>query len=118
MHGRFPVAEQQTETAIDLEQLKTLLKHTMGADRHRLRAELDRNRDKPHSLPETALRIAESAEKRRQRLENLPRPSYPEDLPISSRKDEIVRAIRENQVIILSGETGSGKSHPDTQNVS
>jgi ATP-dependent helicase HrpA len=36
--------------------------------------------------------------------------SYPPDLPITARKDDIVRAIRENQVLVLAGETGSGKT--------
>jgi ATP-dependent helicase HrpA len=35
---------------------------------------------------------------------------YPPELPISSRADEIVAAIRDNQVLILAGETGSGKT--------
>jgi len=35
---------------------------------------------------------------------------YPPELPISGRADEIIAAIRENQVLILAGETGSGKS--------
>ena len=36
--------------------------------------------------------------------------SYPEQLPVVARKDEIMRAIRENQVIVIAGETGSGKT--------
>jgi ATP-dependent RNA helicase HrpA len=36
--------------------------------------------------------------------------SYPAALPISQRKDEIAAAIRDNQVIIVAGETGSGKT--------
>lgn len=36
--------------------------------------------------------------------------NYPEILPITSHKDEIVKAIEENQVVIVVGETGSGKS--------
>ncbi len=35
---------------------------------------------------------------------------FPEDLPISRRKDEIATAIIENQVLVLAGETGSGKT--------
>lgn len=35
---------------------------------------------------------------------------YPADLPITARREEIVTAIRENQVLILAGETGSGKT--------
>ncbi|HEX2830635.1 MAG TPA: ATP-dependent RNA helicase HrpA [Burkholderiales bacterium] len=44
------------------------------------------------------------------RLANLPRPTYPDELPVVARKDEIARAIQENQVVIVSGETGSGKT--------
>lgn len=35
---------------------------------------------------------------------------YPEDLPVSLRRAEIIAAIREHQVIIIAGETGSGKT--------
>jgi ATP-dependent helicase HrpA len=35
---------------------------------------------------------------------------YPESLPVSSRREEIARAIRENPVVIVCGETGSGKT--------
>ena len=36
--------------------------------------------------------------------------SYPEQLPVVARKDEIMRAIAENQVVVVAGETGSGKT--------
>src|SRR6202012_4684843 len=35
---------------------------------------------------------------------------FPPDLPVSARRDEIAAAIREHQVVIVSGETGSGKT--------
>jgi len=35
---------------------------------------------------------------------------YPQELPVSQRKDEILAAIRDNQVVIVAGETGSGKT--------
>jgi ATP-dependent helicase HrpA len=35
---------------------------------------------------------------------------YPPELPVSARRDEIARAIREHQVVIVCGETGSGKT--------
>jgi ATP-dependent helicase HrpA len=41
---------------------------------------------------------------------NLPAVSYPSELPITTRKDEIVAAIRANQVVVIAGETGSGKT--------
>ena len=36
--------------------------------------------------------------------------SYPAELPISSRRDDIAAAIRDHQVVVLAGETGSGKT--------
>src|SRR5690348_3083541 len=44
------------------------------------------------------------------RLANLPKPIYPEGLPVVAHRDEIARAISENQVVIVCGETGSGKT--------
>ena len=35
---------------------------------------------------------------------------YPQTLPITERRDELVQAIRDHQVVIVAGETGSGKS--------
>ncbi len=40
----------------------------------------------------------------------VPAVSYPPELPVSQRKDEIARLIRDHQVVIVAGETGSGKS--------
>src|SRR5262250_912276 len=40
----------------------------------------------------------------------VPAVSYPPDLPVSQRKDEIAAAIRDHQVVIVAGETGSGKT--------
>ena len=36
--------------------------------------------------------------------------SFPESLPVSARRDEIMAAMAEHQVIIVCGETGSGKT--------
>ncbi|MCW5664243.1 MAG: ATP-dependent RNA helicase HrpA [Piscinibacter sp.] len=40
----------------------------------------------------------------------MPPISFPEALPVSARRDEIAQAIREHQVVIVCGETGSGKT--------
>lgn len=40
----------------------------------------------------------------------LPKIQYPEDLPVSARRGDIAAAIRDHQVVIVSGETGSGKT--------
>ncbi|GAA4441940.1 ATP-dependent RNA helicase HrpA [Phytohabitans houttuyneae] len=44
------------------------------------------------------------------RRESVPEISYPEALPVSQKKDEILAAIRDHQVVIVAGETGSGKT--------
>jgi ATP-dependent helicase HrpA len=44
------------------------------------------------------------------RLANIPRISYPEALPITAKKDDIIDAIKKNPVVIITGETGSGKT--------
>src|SRR3546814_13063235 len=40
----------------------------------------------------------------------LPPLHYPEDLPVSSRRADIAKAIPDHQVVIVCGETGSGKT--------
>ena len=47
---------------------------------------------------------------REERRLNVPRITYPAELPITARKDETVAAIRANQVVVIAGETGSGKT--------
>jgi len=44
------------------------------------------------------------------RLANLPQPTYPDELPVVARRADIARAIDANQVVIICGETGSGKT--------
>src|SRR6476469_1749055 len=40
----------------------------------------------------------------------VPQVTYPDDLPVSQRRDDIAAAIRDHQVVIVAGETGSGKT--------
>ena len=40
----------------------------------------------------------------------VPGVSYPDELPVSQRRDDIAAAIRDHQVVIVAGETGSGKT--------
>ncbi len=89
----------------------------MGRDRHRLRHKLTRvhqlARDrKPFDEPlgQLIAEVTASAGQRSRRSSNLPKPTYPQDLPVVQRKAEIAAAISANQVIVLCGETGSGKT--------
>ena len=61
-------------------------------------------------LKKLKVQAARSAALRKDRGENPLPVTYPEALPIAARKDEIVRAIREHPVVIVAGETGSGKT--------
>ena len=54
--------------------------------------------------------IQSSIENRQFRLDNLPKPEYPQELPVAERREEIIKTIRNNQVTIICGETGSGKT--------
>ncbi|KZN31716.1 RNA helicase [Pseudoalteromonas luteoviolacea CPMOR-2] len=54
--------------------------------------------------------IARSQQLKTQRQEGLPQVSYPESLPVSQKKEDIKEAIANNQVVIVAGETGSGKT--------
>lgn len=54
--------------------------------------------------------IEHSKTLRVKRLAELPAVQYPESLPVSQKKDDIKKAIAENQVVIVAGETGSGKT--------
>ena len=44
------------------------------------------------------------------RRARLPAITYPEELPVAGKRDDIARAIRDHQVVIVCGETGSGKT--------
>jgi ATP-dependent helicase HrpA len=51
-----------------------------------------------------------TSQERQQRINACPKWQYPEALPVSDRADEIAATIRAHQVVIVCGETGSGKT--------
>ncbi|MFC9754371.1 ATP-dependent RNA helicase HrpA [Streptomyces sp. NPDC056921] len=85
-------------------------------DAHRLGRRLEgaRRIRKPEArqsvLDEIAAEAAKAAERLSLRAARMPALSYPEQLPVSQKKDEILEAIRDHQVVIVAGETGSGKT--------
>src|SRR5579862_1649253 len=98
-------------------ELKNLLPQAMLADWVRLGSRLVRLlRDHHHPQAHDAIlaRLLQDANSsvalRRLRCANLPKVSYPPSLPITARKEEIVATIRERQVVVIAGETGSGKT--------
>lgn len=58
----------------------------------------------------TVQAIEKSIQEKQQKINNLPKITYPEGLPISDNAQQISQAIRDNQVVIIAGETGSGKT--------
>ncbi|MEE1839815.1 ATP-dependent RNA helicase HrpA [Streptomyces sp. NPDC007076] len=85
-------------------------------DAHRLGRRLEgaRRIRKPEArqavLDEIAAEAGQAAERLASRAARMPALSYPEQLPVSQKKDEILEAIRDHQVVIVAGETGSGKT--------
>ncbi len=61
-------------------------------------------------LQELDVDIELSIEKVEKRRKSIPKITYPADLPVVERKEELKKLIRDNQVIVVCGETGSGKS--------
>ena len=88
----------------------------MLADAERLRRRiegLDRQRDPERRASDEAAierAVATSAGRVERRLAAVPRISYPANLPVSQRRDDIAEAIAAHQVVIVAGETGSGKT--------
>ena len=54
--------------------------------------------------------LSVSAQRRKTRLESLPAIEFPSDLPVVGKREVLARAIAEHQVVIVCGETGSGKT--------
>ncbi|PAY25010.1 ATP-dependent RNA helicase HrpA [Dietzia natronolimnaea] len=77
-------------------------------DAHRLRSRIRKAR--ADQLADLGGRIDDAADRLRRRAESIPTPEYPEHLPVSARKDEIAAAIHDHQVVVIAGETGSGKT--------
>ncbi|MCH1926731.1 ATP-dependent RNA helicase HrpA [Shewanella sp. C32] len=65
---------------------------------------------KAELLAELTTRAEAALEKANQRMASRPKVSYPDELPVSQKRDEIASAIINNQVVIVAGETGSGKT--------
>lgn len=100
----------------DIQALERCLPTCLRKDQHRLRRMLEGVRADVKAGKEVAAklsalqeRVAASAAMRAERLASVPKLDYP-SLPVSDKKDEIRDAILQNPVVIVCGETGSGKT--------
>src|SRR5829696_4113166 len=82
-------------------------------DEHRLRRRLDRVRRHPEDEA-AAARLERDVAGARQRITRrraaVPQVSYPPQLPVSARREDLLAAISDHQVVVVAGETGSGKT--------
>src|SRR5450830_1174233 len=102
--------------------LEAALQSCMLADRFVLRRKLREANDSQKLKDEKSAiktqrlfneitqKIRTSQQKFAARLARLPKPEYPPELPVSGKKEDISSAIAKNQVVIVCGETGSGKT--------
>ncbi|OIN04528.1 ATP-dependent RNA helicase HrpA [Oceanisphaera psychrotolerans] len=99
-----------------VEQWQAKLKECRGAQRGRFRrrlqglAKLSQTKQEK-VLANIAAEMTASSAERRRRQALLEHPiHYPPQLPVSEKRDTIKAAIRDHQVVIIAGETGSGKT--------
>ncbi|WP_067813184.1 ATP-dependent RNA helicase HrpA [Nocardia inohanensis] len=97
-----------TRTAATFRDLRTRLADLSIRDEHRLRRRLDKARGS--DLTQLEGEIDAAAQRVQHRRAAVPAISYPEQLPVSARRDDIAEAIAAHQVVIVAGETGSGKT--------
>ena len=97
-----------------LKALSAALALCMTADQHLLRRRLSdmqrRTVVDEGQLAQLAAEVAKSQQRRAARLASLPQVSFPAELPVVERYDDIEQAIVAHQVVIVCGETGSGKT--------
>ena len=106
-----------TDATPSFEQLLKKLDQAMFADRHRLRRQLHDLRKKAGDAPIDAERLAQwlerfqaSVAKVEARRRSVPVMRYDDSLPIAAKRDEIKAALEKHQVLVIAGETGSGKT--------
>ncbi|QDQ12377.1 ATP-dependent RNA helicase HrpA [Streptomyces spectabilis] len=105
-----------TQPALTLDALAPRLSELSLRDEHRIGRRLEgaRRIRKPEAratvLAEIATDIDQAVSRMAGRADGVPAITYPEQLPVSQKKDAILEAIRDHQVVIVAGETGSGKT--------
>lgn len=92
--------------------LLNTLDHAMIGDRNRLRRQLLELRKKPDEgkLAQWVEKLQASCARVTARRDSVPTIRYDDNLPIAAKRDEIKKLLSEHQVLIIAGETGSGKT--------
>ncbi|EHY9868705.1 ATP-dependent RNA helicase HrpA [Vibrio vulnificus] len=109
-------ASEQKAQANSAASLRKALSQCLIKDRFRLSkriagaSKINKESARNAVFDEIALDIAKSMMEVEQRSRHQPKIEYPEILPVSQKKDDIADAIAHHQVVIVAGETGSGKT--------
>jgi ATP-dependent helicase HrpA len=85
-------------------------RYALGARLRGLKRRAEQGLPVDRGLARMVETMAESRALAERRRAAVPAVQYPPELPVSERRDDVARLIREHQVVILCGETGSGKS--------
>ncbi len=107
-----PVSDAQP----DLRSLRARARDLTIRDRQRIRRRIDRaKRIREHdrrsgAIDDIARRVVAAEELVERRRRSVPEITYPTTLPIVDARVELLDALRANQVVVVAGETGSGKS--------
>lgn len=101
-----------TDATPALDLLSNNLDHALIGDRHRLRRQLHELRKKPDEakLAQWLERFQASCARVEARRASVPVLRYDDSLPIAAKRDEIKAALERHQVLVIAGETGSGKT--------
>ena len=103
-------------STLDAGALRARLAELTVRDEHRLRRRLDgvRSLRDPERARVTLERLAADVDAASGRVEArraaVPPIRFPEQLPVSARRDDLAAAVRDHQVVVVAGETGSGKT--------
>jgi len=107
---------EPTVAPLSAGELRAALDGLMSVDEDKLRRRLGgvKRIRQQKRRQKTLTRIASDIDKARARADrrraSFPKITYPPELPITERRAELVEAITNNQVVVVAGETGSGKS--------
>ncbi|WP_371368929.1 ATP-dependent RNA helicase HrpA [Pseudomonas sp. QL9] len=101
-----------TQATPSPEQLLQRLDQALIRDRHRLRRQFHDLRKQPDEgkLAQWVERFQASCAKVEGRRASIPAIRYDDSLPIAAKRDEIKAALQKSQVVVIAGETGSGKT--------
>src|SRR3954449_8886691 len=130
MRGTARTAERNASTTVSpsdpretrepRDPLRARLSGLTLEDEHRLRRRLDAlsfHRQGPGdpsaraaARERIATDVAAAEDRIARRRVAVPAIRYPEELPVSARRDDIAAALRDSQVVVVAGETGSGKT--------